>query len=201
MTDCPLWYRQPREQLQLYLYKTIYIKDIKKANKELKDVITYVEKLPKHSDDDSCRLYKDNLIKIPTYTQLQSASKKWCWVQADEAYTNHLSELDHQRREDNYDNSIDQIDNILDEMLDLTEETIEELKTSEYKTSTKVQLNYTTARTMDLIIKNKRLNHGRATTISKSDVDIDADIEFGGFENLIGAFDASKKEWDKHKNK
>ena len=163
------------------------------------NVITYIENLPTHGNDKKCKEFEGHLIETPNLKQLQNASAKWCWNKADEAHSNYLSELDHQRREDNYDDSIDQIDNILDEMLDLTEETIDELKTSEYKTSTKVQLNYTAARTMDLIIKNKRLNHGRATTISKSDVDIDADVEFGGFENLIGAFDASKKEWDKHK--
>ena len=173
--------------------------EVKKANKELKDVIAYVEELPNSGNEKKCKEYQGHLIEIPSLKQLQNASSKWCWNQADEDYTNHLSELDNQRREANYDESIDQIDNVLDEMLDLTEETIEELKTSDYKTSTKVQLNYTAARTMDLIIKNKRLNHGRATTISKSDVDIDADIEFDGFDNLIGAFHASKAEWDKHK--
>ena len=62
MTKNPLWERQPRERLQTYLYKKIYIMEIKKANKQLSDVITYVEKLPKHSDDDSCRLYQEHLI-------------------------------------------------------------------------------------------------------------------------------------------
>jgi hypothetical protein len=173
--------------------------EIKKANKELKDVITYVEKLPPDATDGTYRHYNGNLIKIPTLDQLKKASSKWCWAQADEAYTNHLTELDNQRREDNYDGSIDKIDNILDDMLDLAEDNVEELRSSDYKTSTKVQLNYSLARTMDLIIKNKRLNHGRPTRISKSDVDVDTKIEFDGVDNLIGAFHASKKEWTKHK--
>lgn len=199
MTDCPLWQRQPREQLQLYLYKKIYIQELKKANKELKDVITYVEQLPKQSDDDSCRLYGEHLIKIPTYTQLQSASKKWCWIQADEDYTNHLVELDNKRREENYHESVDDMDNLLDTMFDITKDSAEELKDSDYKTSTKIQLGYTLSRTIDLLNKNKRLNHGRPTTINKSDVDVDAEVNYGNFDNLIEAFDASKREWEKHK--
>ena len=173
--------------------------EVKKANKGLNDVIDFIEQLPSSSQEQSCKVYNDNLIKIPTYKTLQNASTKWCWAQADEAYTNHLTELDNKRREENYQTSTDRIDDLIDTMFDLVEESAEELKTAEYKTSTKIQLEYTVSRTIDLLTKNKRLNHGRPTKISKSDVDVDADVEFGGFENLIGAFDASKKEWDKHK--
>lgn len=199
MTDCPLWQRQPNERLETYIYKKIYIMEVKKANKGLNDVIDFIEQLPSSSQEQSCKVYNDNLIKIPTYKTLQNASTKWCWAQADEAYTNHLTELDNKRREENYQTSTDRIDDLIDTMFDLVEESAEELKTAEYKTSTKIQLEYTVSRTIDLLTKNKRLNHGRPTKISKSDVDVDADVEFGGFENLIGAFDASKKEWDKHK--
>ena len=199
MTKNPLWDRQPNERLQLFLYKKIYIMEIKKANKQLNDVITCVEKLPKHSDDDSCRLYQEHLIKIPTYTQLQSASKKWRWAQADEAYSNHLLELDQEKREQNFHDNTDIMDNIINTMLDITNDSVEELKESDYKTSTKIQLEYTVSRTIDLLNKNLRLNHSRPTTISKSDVDVDTKVQFDGVDNLIGAFHASKKEWSRHK--
>ena len=199
MTDCPLWQRQPREQLQLYLYKKIFITEIKKANKQLNDVITYVEQLPKAEEDGSCRQYGEHLIKIPTPIQLQKASAKWCWIQADEDYTNHLVELDHKRREQNYHESVDDMDDLIDTMFEITKDAADELKESEYKTSTKIQLGYTLSRTIDLLNKNKRLNHGRPTTISKADVEMEAEVNYGNFENLIEAFDASKREWDKRK--
>lgn len=199
MTKNPLWERQPNERLQLFIYKKIYIMEIKKANKQLNDVITYVEKLPKHSDDDSCRLYQEHLIKIPTYTQLQSASKKWRWAQADEEYSNYLLELDQEKREQNFHDNTDIMDNIINTMLDITNDSVEELKESDYKTSTKIQLEYTVSRTIDLLNKNLRLNHSRPTTISKSDVDVDTKVQFDGVDNLIGAFHASKKEWSRHK--
>ena len=201
MTPPPLWERQPHEQLQLFLYKTIYIKEIKKANKELKDVIIYIENLPKSEKDGSCRQYKGHLIKIPTLIQLQKASAKWCWRQADEDYTNHLLELDNQRREENYHKSVDTTDDLIDVMFDIAKESAEELQSSDYKTSTKIQLNYTLSRTLDLLNKNRRLNHGRPTTISKADVDVEAEVNYGNFDNLIEAFDASQKEWEKFKNK
>ena len=200
MTDCPLWQRQPRERLQTYLYKKIYITEIKKANKKLDDVITFIKQLPSEMSD-GIRLYQynDNLIELPTSDQLQQFSKRYCWLEADEAYSNHLVELDNKRREENYHESVDDMDNLLDTMFDITKDSAEELKDSDYKTSTKIQLGYTLSRTIDLLNKNKRLNHGRPTTINKSDVDVDAEVNYGNFDNLIEAFDASKREWEKHK--
>ena len=201
MTKNPLWERQPNERLQLFIYKKIYIMEIKKANKQLSDVITYVEKLPSSSDDEGCRVYEDNLIKIPTYKQLENASTRWCWSQADNDYTNYLLELDQEKREANFHDNTDIMDNIINTMLDITNDSVEELKESDYKTSTKIQLEYTVSRTIDLLNKNLRLNHSRPTTISKSDVDVDTKVQFDGVDNLIGAFHASKKEWNRHKSK
>ena len=199
MTTNPLWERQPNERLQLFIYKKIYIMEIKKANKQLNDVITYVENLPSSSDDEGCRVYEDNLIKIPTYKQLENASTRWCWSQADTEYSNHLLQQDEEKREANFHDNTDIMDNIINTMLDITHDSVEELKESDYKTSTKIQLEYTVSRTIDLLNKNLRLNHSRPTTISKSDVDVDTTVQFDGVDNLIGAFHASKKEWNQHK--
>jgi hypothetical protein len=200
MTDCPLWQRQPRERLQTYLYKKIYIQELKKATKKLEDVIVFIQDLPSEISDDVCLyLYNDNLIELPTLTQLTDYSKRYCWSQADEAYSNHLTELDHKRREQNYHESVDDMDDLIDTMFEITKDAADELKDSEYKTSTKIQLGYTLSRTIDLLNKNKRLNHGRPTTISKADVEMEAEVNYGNFENLIEAFDASKREWDKRK--
>ena len=199
MTKNPLWERQPNERLQLFIYKKIYIMEIKKANKQLSDVITYVEDLPSSSDDEGCRVYEDNLIKIPTYKQLENASTRWCWSQADTEYSNYLLQQDEEKREANFHDNTDIMDNIINTMLDITNDSVEELKESDYKTSTKIQLEYTVSRTIDLLNKNLRLNHSRPTTISKSDVDVDTKVQFDGVDNLIGAFHASKKEWTRHK--
>ena len=173
--------------------------EIKKANKQLSDVITYVEDLPSSSDDEGCRVYEDNLIKIPTYKQLENASTRWCWSQADTEYSNYLLQQDEEKREANFHDNTDIMDNIINTMLDITNDSVEELKESDYKTSTKIQLEYTVSRTIDLLNKNLRLNHSRPTTISKSDVDVDTKVQFDGVDNLIGAFHASKKEWTRHK--
>lgn len=199
MTKNPLWERQPNERLQLFLYKKIYIMEIKKATKKLADVITYIEQLPKDKDDPTLANYNGNLIEIPDYSKLQTASAKYCWSQADEAYSNYQVELDNKRREQNFHDNTDIMDNIINTMLDITNDSVEELKESDYKTSTKIQLEYTVSRTIDLLNKNLRLNHSRPTTISKSDVDVDTKVQFDGVDNLIGAFHASKKEWSRHK--
>lgn len=199
MTSTPLWQRQRSERLQLYIYKKIYIMEIKKANKSLNDVITYVEKLPVDKDEETYRNYNGHLIKIPTYSQLQNAAHKWQWNQADSDYTNYLVQLDEEKREKKFHDSTNIMDNIINSMLDITNDSVEDLRVSDYKTSTKIQLEYTVSRTIDLLNKNLRLNHSRPTTISKSDVDVDTKIQFDGVDNLIGAFHASKKEWDRHK--
>ena len=199
MTKNPLWERQPNERLQLFIYKKIYIMEIKKANKELVDVITYVEKLPNSGTNENCKVFEENLIEIPNLKQLQNASSKWCWSQADSDYSNYLLELDQEKREQNFHDNTDIMDNIINTMLDITNDSVEELKESDYKTSTKIQLEYTVSRAIDLLNKNLRLNHSRPTTISKSDVDVDTKVQFDGVDNLIGAFHASKKEWSRHK--
>lgn len=200
MTDCPLWQRQPRERLQTYLYKRIYIQELKKATKKLEDVIVFIQGLPSEmSQDVTLYHYNDNLIELPTHEQLRQISKRYCWMEADEAYSNHLTELDYKRREQNYHESVDDMDQLIDTMFEITKDAADELKESEYKTSTKIQLGYTLSRTIDLLNKNQRLNHGRPTTISKADVEMEAEVNYGNFENLIEAFDASKREWDKRK--
>jgi hypothetical protein len=199
MTTTPLWEKQPREQQHLYIYKTIYIKELKSLPKNISDVITFVENLPKSNENESCRCYNGNLIEVPTESQLQSAANRWCWTQADSDYTNYLVKLDEEKREENFHDNTTTMDNIINSMLEITNDSVEELKDCEYKTSTKIQLEYTISRTIDLLNKNLRLNHSRPTTISKSDVDVDTKIEFDGVDNLIGAFHASKKEWTKHK--
>ena len=203
MTECPLWQRQPREQLQLYLYKKIYIMEIKKANKRLNDVITFVEKLPKSEENDGCRQYGEYLIKIPTSAQLQNASARWCWSKADEDYCNYLVELDNKRREENYHNSIDEMDELIDTMFAITKDSADELMMSDYKTSTRVQLGYTLSRTIDLLNKNKRLNHGRPINISESkqDVSVDADVQYFGLADLTKAFEKGRDEYKKQKGK
>ena len=167
----------------------------------MKDVITFVEKLPKSNNDDNYRQYGEYLIKIPTLVQLQNASSRWCWNKADEEYCNHLVELDNQRREENYHNSIDEMDNLIDTMFDITRESAEELKGSDYKTTTKIQMGYTLSRTIDLLNKNKRLNHGRPITISeaKQDVTVDADVEYFGLKELANAFKEGRDEYIKQK--
>ena len=199
MTDCPLWQRQPHEPLRIYLLKKIFIIELTNADKKLSDVITYVKKLPSKGESSECKEYSGHLIEIPTQRQLENASAKWCWAKADEDYTNYLLELDVKRREQNYHESVDDMDQLIDTMFEITKDAADELKESEYKTSTKIQLGYTLSRTIDLLNKNQRLNHGRPTTISKADVEMEAEVNYGNFENLIEAFDASKREWDKRK--
>ena len=199
MTKNPLWERQPRERLQTFLYKKIYIMEIKTLPKKPSDVITYVEKLPKPNKNEEIREYDGHLIEVPTQSQLQNISVKYAWQDADTEYSNHLLELDQEKREQNFHDNTDIMDNIINTMLDITNDSVEELKESDYKTSTKIQLEYTVSRTIDLLNKNLRLNHSRPTTISKSDVDVDTKVQFDGVDNLIGAFHASKKEWTRHK--
>ncbi len=202
-----LWEKQKGENSQLFAYFKIYLYELKKLPKTLNDVIEYVKKLPIKDEDSTTegtlRHYNGDLIKVPTLNQLKNASSKWKWKERETAYQNYLVELDHQKDEQYFEDNRTQVDKLINNMISVTQDNVEELKSSDYKTSTKIQLGYSVARTLDLLNKNLRLNHGRPDRISESKNEhvVDAEVTYFGLEDLANAFNKGKKEYLKQKRK
>ena len=191
-----LWERQKGERDASYIYFSIYLKELKERPKKLQDVIDYIETLPL---EDSLRLYKSDLIEVPTMDQLKNFSKRWNWQDRDIAYTNYLNELDLEKDEERYNETNETVKTGLENDLKEIDDYSKELQESDYSLSTKINLKYTLTRARDLTIKNLRLSHGRSTNISESNdkVKVDADINYGGFDNLVKALDDTRKKYEK----
>ena len=70
---------------------------------------------------------------------------------------------------------------------------------SDYADSSKINLNYTLSRELDLLNKNLRLSVGKPINISKSeqDVNLEADVEYTGLSDLFEAFNEGRKKYNK----
>jgi hypothetical protein len=169
---------------------------LKALPKKLQDVINYIENLPTNG---SLREYKSNLIKVPTLGQLQHMSSKWKWEDRDIAYRNHLARLDEEAKQEQFTKDNDSIIEAIQEGLKYNKKLRRQLNHSDYAESTKINLNYTLSRELDLLNKNLRLSVGKPINISKSeqDVNLEADVEYTGLSDLFEAFNEGRKKYNK----
>jgi len=193
-----LWERQKGERDASYIYFDIYLRELKHTPKKLKDVIDYIESLPLH---DSLRLYKNNLIEVPTIDQLKNFSKRWKWQERETAYINHLNQIDEEVRNQKYhDENNEHTDSFGQDLKDW-DDLSKKLKESDYSLSTIVRLKLDIQKGKDIAYKNYRLGNGRSTNISESNdkVKVDAEVNYGGFDNLVKALDETRKQYRKQK--
>ena len=195
-----LWERQKGERDASYIYFSIYLKELKHTPKKLQDVINYIDNLPTNG---SLREYRTNLIKVPTLGQLQHMSSKWKWEDRDIAYRNHLARLDEEAKQEQFAKDNDSIIEAIQEGLKYNKKLRRQLNHSEYAESTKINLNYTLSRELDLLNKNLRLSVGKPINISKSeqDVSLDAEVEYTGLSDLFEAFNEGRKQYHKKQSK
>lgn len=195
-----LWERQKGERDSTYTYFYIYLHELKALPKKLQDVINYIENLPTNG---SLREYKSNLIKVPTLGQLQHMSSKWKWEDRDIAYRNHLARLDEEAKQEQFAKDNDSIIEAIQEGLKYNKKLRRQLNHSDYAESTKINLNYTLSRELDLLNKNLRLSVGKPINISKSeqDVSLDAEVEYTGLSDLFEAFNEGKKQYHKNQSR
>ena len=195
-----LWERQKGERDSTYTYFYIYLHELKALPKKLQDVINYIDNLPTNG---SLREYKSNLIKVPTLGQLQHMSSKWKWEDRDIAYRNHLARLDEEAKQEQFAKDNDSIIEAIQEGLKYNKKLRRQLNHSDYAESTKINLNYTLSRELDLLNKNLRLSVGKPINISKSeqDVSLDAEVEYTGLSDLFEAFNEGKKQYHKNQSK
>ena len=195
-----LWERQKGERDSTYTYFYIYLHELKALPKKLQDVINYIDNLPTNG---SLREYRTNLIKVPTLGQLQHMSSKWKWEDRDIAYRNHLARLDEEAKQEQFAKDNDSIIEAIQEGLKYNKKLRRQLNHSEYAESTKINLNYTLSRELDLLNKNLRLSVGKPINISKSeqDVSLDAEVEYTGLSDLFEAFNEGKKQYHKNQSK
>jgi len=191
-----LWERQKGERDTSYIYFHIFLYELKERPKKLQDVINYIESL---DTDGHLRVYKNDLIEVPTLKQIQHLSTRWNWQDRDVAYTNYLNQLDQEKDEERYIKNNDNVKDGLEQDLKDIDQYSKELHESDYSLSTKVNLKYTLARAKDLTIKNLRLSYGRSTSISESNdkVKVDADVNYTGLSELAEAFNEGRKQYHK----
>ena len=195
-----LWERQKGERDASYIYFTIYLKELKHTPKKLQDVINYIESL---ENDGDLRVYKSDLIEVPTLRQIQKLSQNWNWHDRDVAYTNHLARLDEEAKQEQFTKDNDEIIEAIQEGLKYNKKLRRQLNHSDYAESTKINLNYTLSRELDLLNKNLRLSVGKPINISKSeqDVNLEAEVEYTGLSDLFEAFNEGKKQYHKKQSK
>jgi len=195
-----LWERQKGERDSTYTYFYIYLHELKALPKKLQDVINYIDNLPTNG---SLREYRTNLIKVPTLGQLQHMSSKWKWEDRDIAYRNHLARLDEEAKQEQFAKDNDSIIEAIQEGLKYNKKLRRQLNHSDYAESTKINLNYTLSRELDLLNKNLRLSVGKPINISKSeqDVSLDAEVEYTGLSDLFEAFNEGRKQYHKKQSK
>ena len=195
-----LWERQKGERDASYIYFTIYLKELKHTPKKLQDVINYIESL---ENDGDLRVYKSDLIEVPTLRQIQKLSQNWNWHDRDVAYTNHLARLDEEAKQEQFTKDNDEIIEAIQEGLKYNKKLRRQLNHSDYAESTKINLNYTLSRELDLLNKNLRLSVGKPINISKSeqDVNLEAEVEYTGLSDLFEAFNVGKKQYHKKQSK
>ena len=195
-----LWERQKGERDSTYTYFYIYLHELKALPKKLQDVINYIDNLPTNG---SLREYKSNLIKVPTLGQLQHMSSKWKWEDRDIAYRNHLARLDEEAKQEQFAKDNDSIIEAIQEGLKYNKKLRRQLNHSDYADSSKINLNYTLSRELDLLNKNLRLSVGKPINISKSeqDVSLDAEVEYTGLSDLFEAFNEGRKQYHKKQSK
>ena len=191
-----LWERQKGERDASYIYFSIYLKELKHTPKKLQDVINYIESL---ENDGDLRVYKSDLIEVPTLRQIQKLSQNWNWHDRDVAYTNHLARLDEEAKQEQFTKDNDEIIEAIQEGLKYNKKLRRQLNHSDYAESTKINLNYTLSRELDLLNKNLRLSVGKPINISKSeqDVNLEADVEYTGLSDLFEAFNEGRKKYNK----
>ena len=191
-----IWERQKGERDASYIYFSIYLHELKHTPKKLQDVINYIESL---ENDGDLRVYKSDLIEVPTLRQIQKLSQNWNWHDRDVAYTNHLARLDEEARQEQFAKDNDTIIEAIQEGLKYNRKLRRQLNHSEYAESTKINLNYTLSRELDLLNKNLRLSVGKPINISKSeqDANLDAEVEYTGLSELFEVFNEGKKQYHK----
>ena len=191
-----IWERQKGERDASYIYFSIYLHELKHTPKKLQDVINYIESL---EPSGTLRHYKNNLIEVPSMSQLKKFSTNWNWQDRDAAYTNYLARLDEEARQEQFTKDNDTIIEAIQEGIKYNRKLRRQLNHSDYADSSKINLNYTLSRELDLLNKNLRLSVGKPINISKSeqDVNLDAEVEYTGLSELFEAFNEGKKQYHK----
>ena len=134
-------------------------------------------------------------------------SQKWKWVERAAAYDEYLKQLHFQTKEKEVMQWESEQLALAKERAKVHSDTLNKIHKADedvFPLTKKAYAEETNERayneSIDAVYK---LLHGgviKAENTNKTDMNLEADVtEHKRFENLIGAFDASKKEWDKHK--
>lgn len=170
-----LWQRQKSESSKSFSWFKIY-RDMG-ADRSLQKVVDKITTDMTKTDS------IDEIIPIPTLTQLTTQSSKWSWVERCRAYDNHIDEERLLKRKQEY---LELEEDLIDTGKDLAEavkENLQDLKDNidDSKATSIANSLESAAKAYDKSVSNLRLLHGQSTSINDNNTSlegkIDADVD------------------------
>lgn len=179
------WQRQKNESSKSFAWFKIY-RDLG-ARRTLEKVIDKITTDLTKSDN------IEEIIPIPTLSQLTTQSSTWSWVERCRAYDNHQDEEHQIRRKEEYLVLEDDLIDAGKDLVEIVKESINDLKDN-YDDSKAVSIAnslQSVASAYDKSVSNLRLLHGQSTSINDNNTKIegsleaDIDVRLGSSQKII----------------
>lgn len=174
-----IWGRQKGESGKSFKWFTVY-RDLG-SGRSFSKVITKIEEMVNEMTDDEGE--DDNvqeILPIPSMSQLENQSKRWHWVKRCRAWDNHLDQLRVKKREHDYLRLEDRMIDLGESILDKVEKNLDNVEFDfESKATSKSHAIKSAADAYDKAVKNIRLLYGMSTenTTGKSEVSMDIEAD------------------------
>ena len=170
------WERQKGESSKSFAWFEIYL-DLR-ANRKYRNIIEKIEAMNDNliKSDDS----DEDLMPVPTLTQLQSQAQRWHWSKRAREYDNYLSKLRRQQKEEAYRQSEDRLIKIGEDLATAVEEVVEDLRytsTDESKATSVAHAVSSASKAYDNAVKNIRLLYDRSTENKETNADVNLGAE------------------------
>lgn len=166
-----LWQRQKSEASKSFTWFKEY-RDLG-ASRSLQKVVDKITAVMTKDDN------IEEIIPIPTITQLTNLSSKWSWVERCRAYDNHLDEQRLQIRKEQYLHLEDDLIETGKKLAIAVKENIEDLNDNidDSRATSIANSLESAAKAYDKSVSNLRLLHGQSTSINDNNTNLDGKIE------------------------
>lgn len=179
------WQRQKNESSKSFAWFKIY-RDLG-ATRTLQKVIDKITTDMNKPED------IEEIIPIPSYSQLGTQSSTWSWVERCIAYDNHLDEKRLKEKEEAYIKIEPDLINAGKDLLEIVKETIGDLKDNfdDSKAVSIANSLQSVAKAYDKSVSNIRLLHGQSTSINDNNTKVegsleaDVDVRLGSSQKVI----------------
>lgn len=170
------WERQKGESSKSFAWFEIYL-DLG-ASRKLPKVIEKIESMHLNVTKSSDSI--ENVIPVPTLSQLKTQSHRWHWSKRAREYDNYLSGLRRQQKEEAYLQSEDRLIKIGEDLATAIEEVVQDLRytsTEESKATSIAHAVSSASKAYDNTVKNIRLLYGRSTENKETNADVNLGAE------------------------